>query len=138
MNFHAFRLLPRGEPASDSHWAALQTLDKLGFKVNPRRRLCHSVDEVLAFCAEWETRRESLPYEIDGVVVKVDSIASQRQLGWTSKAPRWAIAYKYAARQASTDVENFEVQEGRTGALTPVPHFQPLADAAPPVCPPPL
>src|SRR6266849_9764829 len=120
MDFYAYLLLSGGEPVSDSHWASLQTLDQLGFKVNPHRRLCHSVDEVLAFCAEWETKRESLPYEIDGVVVKVDSIAAQRQLGWTSKAPRWAIAYKYAARQASTVVENIDVQVGRTGALRPV------------------
>src|SRR5262249_24044075 len=109
MDFYAYLLLAGGEPASESHWASFQTLDGLGFKVNPHRRLCHSVDEVLAFCAEWETQRESLPYEIDGVVVKVDSIAAQRQLGWTSKAPRWAIAYKYAARQATTVVENIGV-----------------------------
>src|SRR6266571_3788786 len=127
MDFYAYLLLSGGEPVSASHWVSLQTLDQLGFKVNPRRRLCHSVNEVLAFCAEWETQRESLPYEIDGVVVKVDSIAAQRQLGWTSKAPRWAIAYKYAARQASTTVENIGVQVGRTGALTPVAHLQPVA-----------
>src|SRR5712692_4041085 len=127
MDFYAYLPLSGGEPVSDSHWASLQTLDQLGFKVNPHRRLCHSVDEVLAFCAEWETRRESLPYEIDGVVVKVDSIAAQRQLGWTSKAPRWAIAYKYAARQASTVVENIDVQVGRTGALTPVARLRPVA-----------
>ncbi|HME92010.1 MAG TPA: NAD-dependent DNA ligase LigA, partial [Myxococcaceae bacterium] len=116
-----------GEPVCESHWEALATLDKLGFKVNPHRRLCKSIEEVFAFCAEWESRRESLPYEIDGVVVKVDSIGAQRQLGWTSKAPRWAIAYKYAARQASTVVENIGVQVGRTGALTPVAHLQPVA-----------
>jgi DNA ligase (NAD+) len=79
-----------------------------------------TVDEVLAFCAEWEARREQLPYEIDGVVVKVDSVAQQRQLGFTAKAPRWAIAYKYPARQAKTTVLGIEVQVGRTGALTPV------------------
>jgi DNA ligase (NAD+) len=78
------------------------------------------VDEVLAFCADWEARREQLPYEIDGVVVKVDSVAQQRQLGFTAKAPRWAIAYKYPARQAKTTVLGIEVQVGRTGALTPV------------------
>ena len=126
MDFYAYLLLSGGEPVHDSHWASLQTLDQLGFKVNPHRRLCHTVEEVLAFCAEWESKRESLPYEIDGVVVKVDSIPAQRQLGWTSKAPRWAIAYKYAARQASTVVENIEVQVGRTGALTPVAHLQPV------------
>ena len=85
-----------------------------------------SVEEVLAFCAEWEARREQLPYEIDGVVVKVDSVEQQRALGFTAKAPRWAIAYKYPARQAVTTVEDIEVQVGRTGALTPVAHLKPV------------
>jgi DNA ligase (NAD+) len=83
------------------------------------------VDQVLAYCAEWEARREQLPYEIDGVVVKVDSVAQQRQLGFTAKAPRWAIAYKYPARQAKTIVRSIEVQVGRTGALTPVALLEP-------------
>jgi DNA ligase (NAD+) len=98
----------------------------LGFKVNRHRKLCTGIDEVLAFCADWEARREELPYEIDGVVVKVDSIEQQQALGYTSKAPRWAIAYKYPARQAVTTVENIEVQVGRTGALTPVAHLKPV------------
>src|SRR5882724_11605735 len=127
LDFFAYLLLAHGQPVHDSHWASLDALDKMGFKVNPRRKLCKSIDEVLAFCAEWETQRESLPYEIDGVVVKVDSIAAQRQQGWTSKAPRWAIAYKYAARQASTVVDNIGVQVGRTGTLTPVAHLRPVA-----------
>src|SRR5208337_3359949 len=84
------------------------------------------VEEVLAFCAEWEARRLELPYEIDGVVVKVDSVEQQRRLGFTAKAPRWAIAYKYPARQAVTTVEGIEVQVGRTGALTPVAHLKPV------------
>ncbi len=98
----------------------------MGFKVNPHRQLCRDVEEVLAFCAEWEARREELPYEIDGVVVKVDSVEQQRALGFTAKAPRWAIAYKYPARQAVTTVEGIEVQVGRTGALTPVAHLKPV------------
>src|ERR1700757_694926 len=73
-----------------------------------------------------EARREQLPYEIDGVVVKVDSVEQQRALGYTAKAPRWAIAYKYPARQAKTVVEDIEVQVGRTGALTPVAHLKPV------------
>jgi DNA ligase (NAD+) len=127
LDFYAYLLLSGGEPVYGSHWESLDALDKLGFKVNPNRRLCESIAEVFAFCAEWETKRESLPYEIDGVVVKVDSVELQRRLGWTSKAPRWAIAYKYAARQASTIVENIGVQVGRTGALTPVAHLQPVS-----------
>ena len=81
---------------------------------------------VLAFCADWEARRDDLPYEIDGVVVKVDSIEQQRRLGFTAKAPRWAIAFKYPARQAVTTVDNIEVQVGRTGTLTPVAHLKPV------------
>ena len=127
LDFFAYLMLSGGEPVYGSHWESLEAMSKLGFKVNPHRRLCKGIDEVFAFCAEWETKRESLPYEIDGVVVKVDSIETQQRLGWTSKAPRWAIAYKYAARQASTIVENIGVQVGRTGALTPVAHLRPVA-----------
>jgi DNA ligase (NAD+) len=125
LEYYTYFLLTGGHPAKDSHWASLDELVRLGFKVNPRRRLCHTVDEVLAYCAEWEGRREELPYEIDGVVVKVDSIPQQRLLGFTAKAPRWAIAYKYPARQAKTIVLGIEVQVGRTGALTPVAVLEP-------------
>ena len=120
LDYYTYFLLSEGRPAMDSHWAALDELVRLGFKVNPYRRLCHNVDEVLAYCAEWEGRREQLPYEIDGVVVKVNSLEQQRALGFTAKAPRWAIAYKYPARQAKTVVLGIEVQVGRTGAITPV------------------
>jgi DNA ligase (NAD+) len=84
------------------------------------------VEEALAFCAEWEARRNDLPYEIDGVVLKVDSVEQQRTLAFTAKAPRWAIAFKYAARQAVTAVEGIELQVGRTGALTPVARLRPV------------
>ncbi|WP_031500141.1 NAD-dependent DNA ligase LigA [Bryobacter aggregatus] len=116
-----------GQPALDSHWDSLEHLKSLGFKVNPERRLCSNVEELIAFCNEFEVRRESLPYEIDGVVAKIDSIPQQRKLGYTSKAPRWAIAYKYAARDAETIVEDILIQVGRTGALTPVAALQPVA-----------
>ena len=99
---------------------------KMGFKVNPHRRLCTGIEEVWAFCAHWESHREELPYEIDGVVVKVDSVEQQRALGHTAKAPRWAIAFKYPARQAVTAVEDIDVQVGRTGALTPVAILKPV------------
>ena len=120
LEYYTYFLFSEGRPAFDSHWASLEELHRLGFKVNSHRRLCRTVEEVLAFCADWEARREELPYEIDGVVVKVDSVAQQRELGFTAKAPRWAIAYKYPARQAKTTVRGIEVQVGRTGALTPV------------------
>jgi DNA ligase (NAD+) len=126
LEYYSYFLLAEGQPVCDSHWDALARLKKLGFKVNPNAKICVNVDEVLAFCAQWEAHRETLPYEIDGVVIKVDSVAQQRQLGYTAKAPRWAIAYKYPARQAVTTVDNIEVQLGRTGALTPVAHLKPV------------
>ncbi len=75
----------------ESHWESLEWLASQGFKVNPKRRICADVEEALAFCAEWEAERENLAYEIDGVVLKVDSIPQQRQLGFTAKAPRWLL-----------------------------------------------
>jgi DNA ligase (NAD+) len=126
LDLYAYYLLVNGEPAFPSHWESLDWLAAHHFKVNGHRRLCTTIDEVVAFCAEFEERRESLPYEIDGVVVKVDSIVQQRALGHTAKAPRWAIAFKYAARQAATVVEDIGVQVGRTGALTPVAHLAPV------------
>ncbi|HUI54765.1 MAG TPA: NAD-dependent DNA ligase LigA [Bryobacteraceae bacterium] len=125
LDYYTYFLLSDGRPALPSHWASLNELVRLGFKVNPHRQLCSSVDQVVAFCAEWEAQRERLPYEIDGVVVKVDSVDQQRLLGFTAKAPRWAIAYKYPARQAKTFVQGIEVQVGRTGALTPVAILEP-------------
>ncbi len=126
LEYYTYFLMVDGRPALDSQWQSLNQLESMGFKVNRRRCLCASLDEVLAFCAEWEARRDELPYEIDGVVIKVDSLAQQQQLGFTAKAPRWAIAYKYPARQAITTVEGIEVQVGRTGALTPVAKLKPV------------
>jgi DNA ligase (NAD+) len=94
-------------------------LKELGFKVTTHRKLCADIEELVEFCLGWEVKRDSLPFEIDGVVAKVDSVAQQERLGWTAKAPRWAIAYKFPARQAETEVEGIDVQVGRTGALTP-------------------
>jgi DNA ligase (NAD+) len=107
-------------------WAALQKMRDWGLKTHPASRLCHGLDEVLAFCAEWQGRRDELQYDIDGVVVKVDSFALQQELGATSKFPRWAIAYKYPARQASTVVHDIQVYVGRTGKFTPVAHLEPV------------
>jgi len=128
LDFYAyFAFDERGQFFFDSHWESLDWLADHGFKVNPKRKLCADLDEVLAFWAEWEAERENLPYEIDGVVVKVDSLAHQRQLGFTAKAPRWAIAFKYAAQQRETHVVDIGVQVGRTGALTPVAFLAPVA-----------
>lgn len=126
LDFYAYFLLVDGKTALPSQWQTLEWLSAHGFKVNNKRRLCDTFDEVLAFCREWEEKREQLPYEIDGVVIKVDSVEQQLALGWTAKSPRWAIAFKYAARQAVTEIENIEVQVGRTGALTPVAHLKPV------------
>ncbi len=100
--------------------------EKNGFTVNQHRRLCASFDELTSFIAEIEGIRDELDYEIDGVVVKVNSTALQDDFGATTKAPRWAIAYKYAARQATTKLLNIGIQVGRTGALTPVAHLEPV------------
>jgi DNA ligase (NAD+) len=104
----------------------LNALDSAGFKVNPRRALADNFDEVWKFIGQWEEKRETLPYEIDGVVIKVNSTPLQRELGFTGKAPRWAIAYKYAARGGITQIENIHVQVGRTGKLTPVAELKPV------------
>lgn len=126
LDYYAYFYFRGGEPIEDSHAASLEKLQALGFKVNPNYRVCEGVEELLAFCAHWAERRASLAYEIDGVVVKVDSVAQQRRLGWTAKAPRWAIAFKFPAEQQETVVENIEVQVGRTGALTPVARLRPV------------
>jgi DNA ligase (NAD+) len=112
--------------AIKSQWNALERLRGWGLKTNPTSRLCRGLDEVLEFCREWQDERDGLEYEIDGVVVKVDDFALQQELGFTSKFPRWAIAYKYPARQAATVVRAIEVYVGRTGKLTPVAILDPV------------
>ncbi|HWH56187.1 MAG TPA: NAD-dependent DNA ligase LigA, partial [Terriglobales bacterium] len=110
----------------DNQWDTLNALDAAGFKVNPRRALAKNFDELWEFIGQWEEKRETLPYEIDGVVIKVNDFGLQRQLGFTGKAPRWAIAYKYAARAGITLIEDILVQVGRTGKLTPVAALKPV------------
>ncbi|MGH9623985.1 MAG: NAD-dependent DNA ligase LigA, partial [Bryobacteraceae bacterium] len=127
LDYFAYFLMREGEPALPSHWQSLETLAAAGFKVNPHRKRCRNLDALLDFIHEWESKRESLPYEIDGVVAKIDSIEQQRRLGWTAKAPRWAIAFKYPAHQAITVLEDIAVQVGRTGTLTPVARLRPVA-----------
>ncbi|MDA0204078.1 MAG: NAD-dependent DNA ligase LigA [Acidobacteria bacterium] len=102
-----------------THWETLETLSSLGFKVNPNRTNVSGIDGVLAFAEESFAKRDSLPYEIDGVVIKVDSLTQQRELGFTAKSPRWAIAFKPQAEQQETILEGIDVQVGRTGAVTP-------------------
>jgi|KBSMisStaDraftv2_1062788.scaffolds.fasta_scaffold00044_8 DNA ligase (NAD+) len=129
LDFFAYVLIVPGRATIvfESQWDSLNALDAGGFKVNPRRSLAKNFDEVWKFIGQWEEKRESLPYEIDGVVIKVNHIAGQRQLGFTGKAPRWAIAYKYAARAGVTRIEDILVQVGRTGKLTPVAALKPVS-----------
>jgi len=114
------------DAAPDTHFEALSFLKKAGFRTNPNTRLCRTVDEVLDYCAHWGEMRASLDYEIDGVVVKVNSLAQQERLGATARSPRWAVAYKFPARQATTVVRDIIVQVGRTGTLTPVAVLEPV------------
>jgi DNA ligase (NAD+) len=126
MDFFPYILLENGRTHFDRHWETLTALDKAGFKVNSNRKLVNSMDEVWDFIQQWEAKRDSLPYEIDGIVVKVDRTGLQAELGFTGKAPRWAIAYKYAARAGITKLENVRWQVGRTGKLTPVAELAPV------------
>ena len=123
---HSFGILKGGKEFA-THWAFLETARRYGFSVNPLRRLCQDFQEVVEFCEEYSRKRDELPYEVDGVVVKVNSYAQQKELGFTLKSPRWAIAYKFQARQATTIVKDIVVQVGRTGILTPVANLEPVA-----------
>ena len=109
-----------------SHWEALEALRAAGFRTNPRARRCASIDDVVAACAAIEAERDALGYDADGVVVKVDALEVQRRLGSTTHHPRWAIAFKFAARQATTTVQAIDVNVGKTGALTPVAKLVPV------------
>jgi DNA ligase (NAD+) len=127
LEMFAYDLLAGERKPFVTHWDALNWLETAGFKVSPERKLCSSIEEVIDFAGKIEGRRDELDYEIDGLVVKVNSTALQDEFGTTNKAPRWAIAYKYAARQATTRVLSIVVQVGRTGALTPVANLEPVS-----------
>lgn len=126
LDFFAYTLhLPeKMQPASQ--WECLQWLQQAGFKVNPHRQLCPDLAKVKAFYERWERERTRLPYMTDGVVVKINSLKLQKQLGFTQKFPRWAVALKYPAEELPTIVEAVTVQVGRTGALTPVAELKPV------------
>jgi DNA ligase (NAD+) len=127
LDYFPYMLLRNGRTYFDRHSKTLGALDAAGFKVNQNRKLVSSMDEVWSFIQQWEAKRDSLPYEIDGIVVKVDRTTLQDELGFTGKAPRWAIAYKYAARAGITQLENVRWQVGRTGKLTPVAELVPVS-----------
>ena len=126
LDLFAYDVLRGERKAFSTHWDALEWLAAAGFTVNPHRAKCPDIEEVIKFCNEMEAKRDGLEYEIDGVVVKVNSAALQDEFGATAKAPRWAIAYKYPARQATTQLLDIIVQVGRTGALTPVAVLEPV------------
>jgi len=126
LDFYAYFLLVEGKYYPEKHSEALKALQTAGFKVNPHHTVAHNIDQLLEFIAKGEGMRDKLPYEIDGVVIKVNSTRTQERLGFTGKAPRWAIAYKYAARSGVTQIEDIRVQVGRTGKLTPVAWLKPV------------
>jgi len=126
LDYFAYALLQNGRTLLGRHWETLNALDASGFKVNKSRKLAKTFDQIWAFIQEEEPKREKLPYEIDGIVIKVDRTALQQELGYTGKAPRWAIAYKYAARGGITKIEDILVQVGRTGKFTPVAALKPV------------
>ena len=126
MDYFAYMLLQDGRTYFDRQSKTMDALEAAGFKVNPNRKLVKNLGEVWKFIQLWESKRESLPYEIDGIVIKVDPTSWQRELGFTGKAPRWAIAYKFAARGAVTQIQDIVPQVGRTGKLTPVAWLKPV------------
>jgi len=110
----------------NEHYKSLGTLDSMGFSVNKNRSLCKNIREVLRFCSDWGKKRDTLDYEIDGVVIKVNSLRQQKALGSTAKSPRWAIAFKFKARHAETILKDITWQVGRTGTVTPVAELEPV------------
>jgi DNA ligase (NAD+) len=126
LDFFAYYLFVDGKVPFPKHSDSLAALKQLHFRASDDWKLCNGIEAVIAYCEDWDAKREKLPYEIDGVVIKVNSTAIQNELGYTAKAPRWAIAYKYPARQETTVVNDIIVQVGRTGALTPVAVLEPV------------
>jgi len=122
---HSFGLLEGGRSYS-TQWEFLTSAKGLGFRTNPESRQCDSFDEVIAYCQSYQNKRNQIPYDIDGVVIKVNSLEQQRRLGSTLKSPRWAVAYKFPASQATTIIQSIVVQVGRTGVLTPVAELAPV------------
>ncbi|MEN6624658.1 MAG: NAD-dependent DNA ligase LigA [Candidatus Sumerlaeia bacterium] len=122
--FYAFGQVDADLPPT--HWEALNHIEKLGLPVNPRRKLCSTIEELLDIIQQTESIRPGLPYETDGLVIKVNDIALHERLGSTSKSPRWLIAYKFSAEQAQTRLNNIEISVGRTGVATPVAILEPV------------
>ncbi len=126
LDFYAYYLLANGRVPLKRHSEVLDALSKLHFKASPDSAVCRSIEEVEKYIERWDTRREKIPFEIDGIVIKVNETTLQTELGFTSKAPRWAIAYKYPAHQETTLLKEINVSVGRTGVLTPWALFEPV------------
>lgn len=118
--------IPDNQLNLESHYESLKVAEKMGFKVSKNVAVCKNVNEIFEFISDWEVGRKKLNYEIDGIVIKVNSYAQQKQLGFTAKSPRWAIAYKFKAERAETILESISYQVGRTGAVTPVANLKPV------------
>jgi len=128
LDFYVWQLVDiRGVSMPRTHWDSLALAKDLGFKVNPLARRVQGMKEVESYCLEMQSHRDTLPYEVDGCVIKLDTLALQRQAWQTARAPRWAVAYKFPPRQATTTVRDIRVQVGRTGALTPVAILEPVS-----------
>jgi DNA ligase (NAD+) len=126
LDFFAYYLFVDGKVPFAKHSDSLLALKQMQFRASDDWKLCDGIEKVTAYCEAWDSKREKLPYDIDGVVIKVNSTPLQNELGFTAKAPRWAIAYKYPARQETTVVNDIIVQVGRTGTLTPVAVLEPV------------
>lgn len=120
-----YQIASRELPFS-THWEALESARRWGFKVSEHARICRSAEEIRAFIEHWDSARKELPYPTDGIVIKVNDFAKRRRLGFTSKSPRWAVAYKFKAEQALTRLLSVDFQVGRTGAITPVANLEPV------------
>ena len=123
--FLYYTLLSKSEQ-KQTHYQSLEDAKRWGFKVPNETKVCKNIDDVIAFVNDWEEKRHDLPYEIDGIVIKVNDLNIQDQLGFTAKSPRWAIAYKFKAEQVSTILNSVDYQVGRTGAITPVANLEPV------------
>ncbi|MDM8146926.1 NAD-dependent DNA ligase LigA [Priestia megaterium] len=126
LDIFVYAMTDTGELEIDSHSESLNLLDELGFKTNKERQRCETIDDVIAYIESWQTQRPELSYDIDGIVVKVDSFDQQAELGTTAKSPRWAIAYKFPAEEVVTKLVNIELTVGRTGVITPTAILEPV------------
>ncbi len=126
LDIFLYNIADVGETGVISHSAGLDLLESLGFKTNKERRKCASIEEVISYVNEWTEQRPNLPYDIDGIVIKVDSLSQQEELGTTAKSPRWAIAYKFPAEEVVTTLKSIELSVGRTGVVTPTAILEPV------------